>query len=260
MARLPTDEDADLLAQLASADPAARWRASGEVFRRFFEDVRRMVLCWQGSRLGATEAKDIAQEAFERFIKQVAAKPFNARKIWGVREYLLTTARRELVCRLKDKDPGRPQKQEVDLSHLGKDATGGEERQVEEFEGDFSRLEETLRESRNEWALPPASSTAGSEVEMPASDLDRLVIAAFEALRLSERDREILRLRATGSASYQEIAALYGISAGYAKKRNFELKERLRASILSLLSRYDAAEASVIRRRLGISTDKEPSA
>ena len=219
-----------------------------------------MLLYWQRHRLGAAEANDIAQEAFERFSKQVVAKPFNARKIWGVREYLLTTARRELVRRLKDKDPGRAQKQEVDLSRSGADAATGGEGQAEEFESDFSRLEETLRESRNEWALPPTSSTERSEVEMPASELDRLVIAAFDALRLSERDREILRLRATESASYQEIADLYGISAGYAKKRNSELKERLRTSILSLLSRYDAAEASIIRRGLGISTDKEPSA
>ncbi len=210
MARLPTDEDADLLARLASADGAERWRASGEVFSRFFDDVRRMVLYWQGTRLGAAEAKDIAQEALKRFSEQGGAKPFKARKIWGVREYLLTTARRELIRRLKDKDPGRAQKKDVDLSHLSDAGESHDEPQREESGTDFSTLEEGLRESRNDWAWPPSSPALESEGEMPASELDRLVIAAFDALRLSERDREILRLRATHSASYQEIADLYG--------------------------------------------------
>ncbi len=124
MSQVPNDE-ANLVARLASPDPAERWRAIGDIYTRFFNDVRRITLKWQGRRLSTEEATDIAQEAFEKFTIRVVHDPFVADKIWGVREYILVAARRLVVKRLKKPDPGAAQRKELHLPRLGGDADGG---------------------------------------------------------------------------------------------------------------------------------------
>ena len=285
MSHEPDDQEANLLARLASPDPAERWRASGDVHRRFFDDVRRITLKLQGRRLPAEEAADIAQEAFKKFGMQLVRRPFIAQKIWGVREYVLVTARRLVIKRLKHPDPGCAQRKEFDLARLEGDPAedvGGElptewttsdsvvaghrtdaDDELPEEQGAGEQQDPDAAvppEARIEWATSPAPSESGSATEVPPGVLDGLVIAAFEALRLSEKDRDILRLAATKSGSYEEIGNVFGTSAGYIRKRYCVLKKRLEACILSLLSRYDAATASVIRRRLDLSVYKEPSA
>ncbi len=277
MSHVPNDE-ANLLARLASPDPAERWRASGDVYARFFNDVRRITLKWQGRRLSVEEARDIAQEAFKQFMIRAVREPFVAEKIWGVREYILDTARHLVVRRLKKPDPGAAQKRELDLARLGgeADAGSGDEPATECTSPDAPAAAdptELVDEGTDEAADDqPGSDTAAPDVatqwtspgpveltELPEGILDRLVIAAFDALTLSEKDRDILRLASTKSRTHEEIALMYGTSAGYIKKRYCVLKQRLEACIESLLSGYDAATTSVIRRRLNLPKDKEPS-
>jgi hypothetical protein len=124
MSHVPIDEAA-LLARLASPDHATRWRATRDVYTRFFTDVRNITLKWQGRRLSAEEATDIAQEAFKEFTIRVVREPFVAAKIWGVREYILKAARHLVVRRLKKPDPGTAQKNELDLARLGRDSEEG---------------------------------------------------------------------------------------------------------------------------------------
>jgi DNA-directed RNA polymerase specialized sigma24 family protein len=236
------DDDPELLQRLAGSDPTERIRAGGALHDRFFVQLVRTVLGWQGrfarerARCLAV-AQDVAQEAMTRFLEVVAKKPFPADGLGGPYAYLKRIAWRAFL------------EQETDSARADRRA---------DHVADFENLELQLRASGDaSWALSPDPSLPGYEV--PSSLLDDLVVQATRAIALTEKDQDLLRLRAD-ETPYDQIGPMLGLSPGYARKRHCEVLKRLGNSIRSLLLGYDPATRSILIRRLGLDDDVGPAA